>query len=259
MERLLDFSSDELIEKSCSKIFENVKIYSDFINSARSAFNAGKCYRQQVRIARKDGKLRWVDVCGAQLEGEECLWMLVDIDSLKQSEERALDLSMKDDLTGLANRRCLDILLSEKLSYPQIIFNKILVCYMDLDGFKPINDKYGHDSGDIVLQVVSHRLKKSLRAQDFSARLGGDEFVLVFDSVDDVPGVKKIIERCLIALCEEISLPNGQVVRVGVSAGVVTSRANETMVSLLNRADSAMYQAKRKGKMEMCNYALEFR
>ncbi len=130
---------------------------------------------------------------------------------------------------------------------------------MDLDGFKPINDKYGHDSGDIVLQVVSHRLKKSLRAQDFSARLGGDEFVLVFDSVDDVPGVKKIIERCLIALCEEISLPNGQVVRVGVSAGVVTSRANETMVSLLNRADSAMYQAKRKGKMEMCNYALEFR
>ena len=77
--------------------------------------------------------------------------------------------------------------------------------------------------------------------------------------MDDVPGVKKIIERCLIALCEEISLPNGQVVRVGVSAGVVTSRANETMVSLLNRADSAMYQAKRKGKMEMCNYALEFR
>lgn len=259
VERLLDFSSDDLIEKSCSKIFENIEIYSDFINSAKSAFNAGKCYRQRVRIARKDGKLRWVDVCGAQLEGEECLWMLVDIDSIKQSEERALDLSMKDDLTGLANRRCLDLLLSEKLSYPQIFFNKTLVCYMDLDGFKPINDKYGHDSGDIVLQVVAHRLKNSLRAQDFSARLGGDEFVLVFDSVDDVPGVKKIIERCLIALCEEILLPNGQMVKVGASAGVVTSRANETVVSLLNRADSAMYQAKRKGKMEMCNYALEFR
>ena len=117
--------------------------------------------------------------------------------------------------------------------------------YFDLNGVKPINDRYGHDMGDEVLKVTARRLMKQVRGNDTAARIGGDEFVLVLTAVKDPAEVDQALRRVMAAIEQPIDLGGGRVVRVSAAVGTALyPRDGTTSFELLRAADQAMYADK---------------
>ena len=119
---------------------------------------------------------------------------------------------------------------------------------MDLDGFKQVNDTEGHDAGDEVLRIIARRLTTQARETDCVARLGGDEFVLLLDELASADDARQIMQRCLASIRQPIRLHSGATVQVGASMGIALNASREDATQLLQRADEAMYAAKRAGK-----------
>ena len=215
---------------------------------AGAATGAGR-FRAQLKMQRANGSSLWVDLNGAALNERESLWMLVDIDALKHSEEQARHLALHDPLTGLANRRLLEIQLEQALLHARRAGGELAIGYLDLDGFKPVNDLHGHEAGDLVLKVVAERLSQAVRGSDVVARLGGDEFVLLLAGAEGEAGAQAVLQRCMEAVRRPIVLADGSAVRVGCSVGLARSGAQDDSAdSLLAAADAAMYHAKRGGR-----------
>jgi diguanylate cyclase (GGDEF)-like protein len=149
-------------------------------------------------------------------------------------------LALTDELTGLANARALHERL--KLSY-QDPSDSFALVYLDLDGFKRVNDQFGHERGDAVLRVVGTTLLETLRQSDMAARLGGDEFAL-FLRGSDADNARAVTERALRPLRERLG-PELAGLHLGASVGVATRREAVDQQGLLEAADRAMYAAKR--------------
>jgi diguanylate cyclase (GGDEF)-like protein len=145
-----------------------------------------------------------------------------------------------DALTGLANRAE----LGDRLH--RLPPGRVSVLYLDLDGFKQVNDQHGHEAGDAVLQVVSRRLSAAVRETDLVARLGGDEFVILCPAASPAE-VTALADRVAQDLTRPIAW-QGLTLRVGVSVGVATDADGAAPSDLLRQADQAMYQAKRQGR-----------
>lgn len=206
-------------------------------------------FRTQVKMRRKDGSDIWVDLSGAALGDSESIWMVLDIDQLKNSEERARYMALHDPLTGLANRRLFEELLRHGLALARRQKDGLGVCYMDLDGFKPINDTHGHDAGDEVLREIGERLKHELRSNDSVSRLGGDEFAWLLSGVHAEADAVAALERCLQQIQKPIALGAGVTVNVNASIGLVLSWDHQRSADeLLAEADETMYRAKRTGR-----------
>ena len=124
------------------------------------------------------------------------------------------------------------------------------VCFMDLDGFKAVNDTSGHEVGDELLVIVARRLESHVRADDTVARLGGDEFVILFNCIHEIGECERAAARLLAAVREPIVLNSGQhTVQVGASMGITLYPQDGTDAdTLLRCADQAMYQAKQAGR-----------
>ncbi|ELO0914160.1 GGDEF domain-containing protein, partial [Pseudomonas aeruginosa] len=189
-----------------------------------------------------------IDLSGAAVSEKESLWMMVDIDSIKRSEKNAQDLALSDSLTGIANRRLFDLRLEGALSNARRNNHLIAVCYMDLDGFKKINDAYGHDAGDTVLCQTAKRLAEAVRGNDVVARLGGDEFAVLLNSVEGTAGATLVMQRCLEQIRESIEIAPGKYVQIDASIGIVVGSGDSAPQDLLRRADEMMYAVKKGGK-----------
>lgn len=165
---------------------------------------------------------------------------------LAASEERYRLLALRDDLTGLANRRLLEELLTAALARTRRSGTGLMVSYLDLDGFKQINDRYGHAVGDAVLVEVGNRLHATVREADVIARVGGDEFVVVQECHPDKADLCPL--RLSGILRDPIQLPD-DAIRCGVSVGSVMAGPEHDATSLVAAADTAMYVVKhgRKG------------
>jgi len=137
-----------------------------------------------------------------------------------------------------------DMHLEEIVARTQRSGERIAVCYIDLDSFKPVNDRFGHAAGDSVLIETGERLDSIVRAGDVVARLGGDEFVLVCDPVNDSFEAGALATRALHAL-HRPHMVNGGEVCCGATIGVAMSQRGDTPEVLLSRADEALYKAKR--------------
>jgi diguanylate cyclase (GGDEF)-like protein len=162
--------------------------------------------------------------------------------------ERFTRDALHDPLTGLANRSLFLDRLQHALSATGRHRTPLATVLLDLDGFKEINDSYGHSVGDELLCAVAKRLTEAVRSVDTVARLGGDEFALVIEDVDET-GKEIVIERVKRALAAPF-LIQGQPRQIGGSFGMALSRGNiDTPNDLLRRADMAMYAAKREGKV----------
>ena len=171
---------------------------------------------------------------------------------LERASQHLKAQAFTDNLTGLANRLLLADrfqLTLERSKRNRVEFALLMV---DLNGFKVINDRYGHAAGDLVLRTVAQRLLTTVRASDTVARIGGDEFVLLIESFEDPDELVRIGRKLIATISEDISLPNGSVVNVGASVGFgLFPRHGAALEDLLQTADQGMYDCKASGLMEL--------
>ena len=168
-------------------------------------------------------------------------------DRARLETETQRTLAQTDALTGLPNRRGLQQQLADAL--PKARPQQLLALYLlDLDGFKPVNDRYGHDVGDALLIAVGKRLQAQLRASDVVARLGGDEFVVLAGGLADEQTAHAVGQKMLAAFSEPFFI-DGQRCEVGITAGYALAPFDgDTADELLKRADAAMYTGKQAGR-----------
>ena len=167
----------------------------------------------------------------------------------QQEIENALKASARtDSLSGLPNRTAFDEFLSEAVERNMKNDRKLALAYIDLNGFKAINDAFGHTAGDEVLRTVANRLRENFRASDFIARIGGDEFVVMLDIDSRLAGS---FQSHLFETMERVFKPipvRGQVAFTGAAVGVTFLLADDTACSYVDRADEYMYLAKKTGE-----------
>lgn len=174
---------------------------------------------------------------------------LVDITLQKRSEEIVWYKANFDSLTGLANRSLFFDRLSKEISRARRADKHVALLFLDLDGFKAVNDVYGHDAGDGVLKEVSRRWSRCVREIDTLARVGGDEFAIIIANLDSSCDVIPLAEKLIQELTPSIPLPHGKACCIGTSVGISIYPDNGTeMDTLLSLADAAMYESKMRGK-----------
>ena len=173
-----------------------------------------------------------------------------DISLRRKAEDTMARLAYRDMLTDLPNRVSLQAALEIAFEAWQANKTPFAVIMMDLDGFKPVNDMYGHDAGDEVLQAIGARLANANRSLDLAARHGGDEFAIVLNDCANIEIAGQIAQRLIEAVSLPIGLRNRETsVTVGASAGVAqVSDRDDSAEEVLTRADRALYAAKAAGK-----------
>ena len=208
--------------------------------------------RVEYRMRRRDGGYAWIEdhaqVARRGSDGRplQVVGISAEITDRKEAEMRLAHLALHDPLTGLPNRRALSEALERALARAQRTGMPLAVLALDLDGFKAINDRYGHPAGDATLLEVAVRLRRTIRRSDLVARLGGDEFAVIAGELSGPAPVTRLARRIGIALSAPIVL-RAAVAEIAVSIGVAFYPGDgETSDELLNRADAALYAAKRE-------------
>lgn len=213
-----------------------------------------------INKAKIDGRLVIVGVMQditAQREAEEALLRshnkLEDMVKRRTAEleianARLLQMASYDQLTGLPNRTLLQEHIKLALARARRKQDMLAILFMDLDGFKKVNDTLGHEKGDLLLQEIAKRLQHSIRATDTAARFGGDEFVVLLTELNDKASIIHVTEEVLRIMSSAVDL-DGQEVHIGVSIGIaIYPEDGQNMHELINAADQAMYHVKKTTK-----------
>lgn len=214
--------------------------------------------RLELPAVRRDGSTLTVEVRirVLELEGRKVFSaFLHDITERKQQEARRDYESRHDALTGLLNRRALMEALPLAQARASRSGKTVGMLFIDLDGFKAVNDSQGHEAGDILLGVVAERLRAGVRRTDSVYRLAGDEFtVLLEDMADTFDDAHRVAEKLIRSIAEPVELP-GYAVRVRASIGIAldTSGGARQAEELIKEADHFMYQAKKAGRGRVCS------
>ena len=167
---------------------------------------------------------------------------------LRQAEDRLRQMAYHDTLTGLPNRKLLEERLSQALDWARKYDQLVALLFLDLDGFKSINDTYGHQMGDMLLKAVSQRLIGCLRGSDTVSRLGGDEFVVLLPAIPSQADISRVAEKILMTLSQNFIL-TGTSISITTSIGIsIYPLDGDEASALMARADGAMYCAKDLGK-----------
>ena len=208
----------------------------------------------EVRMRHKNGHWVWVLARGRTVEWSENGKPLrmsgthQDITAQKISQEKLQHIAHYDLLTGLPNRVLLADRLQQSIAQCARRGDHLAVAYLDLDGFKEVNDRYGHDVGDVLLIELSKRMKSTMRTVDTLARIGGDEFIAVLGDLERAQDCQPALARMLQAASEPVTL-DGVMMQVSASIGVtIYPRDVGDADQLLRHADQAMYMAKQAGK-----------
>ena len=211
-------------------------------------------YSLEFRMLHKDG--HWVHILSRafavrEKSNNEVLRFVgthVDLTERKKLESELLYQANHDNLTGLPNRKLAIELLTKAIATARRNRSKIAVLFMDLDGFKIINDTLGHDVGDLVLMETAKRLRDNLREVDTVARIGGDEFLVILEGVIEKSCVSLVAEKLVDSLRQPYKNKTNISV-IGVSIGISLYPDNgEQLDELINRADQSMYEIKSRGK-----------
>ncbi len=218
-------------------------------------------YSNEHRVLCKDGSIKWVLARGmvvSRTPDGQPLRMIgthVDITGRKALEERMLHLANFDMLTGLPNRSLIGDRLQQAVFKARRDKTHLAVMFLDLDKFKPVNDNFGHEVGDLLLKQVAQRLMASVRASDTVARIGGDEFVVLLSSIEQQSDATVVAEKILQALQQPFAVL-GHTVEISGSVGIAAypEHGDDEKLLLIN-ADIAMYHAKRAGRNAYRLYA----
>ena len=223
-------------------------VYEQLLPCFQKALAGERVEADNVRYSLDDPRI-WhatyvPDIRNGKVEG--FFVMSLDVTERKRKEKTLLDQATLDPLTGLPNRAALheelDFVLKQRAAFA--------LFFIDLDGFKQVNDQHGHEAGDAVLQAAAGRMLAAMRADDTVARLAGDEFVVIAQAVTNQASARDIAGK----LCDVLSAPiavEGAEVAVGASIGVYLNHSGhdpQTAEDALALADKAMYEAKRGGR-----------
>jgi diguanylate cyclase (GGDEF)-like protein/PAS domain S-box-containing protein len=242
IERLTGYTAEELLAdfRLVAHLFDDDQARA----MLQTAFAGGSLPdRYDMRLRHRNGSLVILEMHATRLaDGSQGVGR--EVTEIRALQVELSALALRDPLTGLANRRLLDELLTSALDRGRRSGSEIAVIFLDLDDFKSVNDTYGHEVGDRVLQVTADRLRSSVRASDAVARVGGDEFVVVHESSNaSIGGLAQRIETTLAAA---IDLGDQGLVRCHASVGFATTRTTaHDARSLIAAADIAMYTSKR--------------
>lgn len=247
------YSREELLGAN-HRILNSGLHAADFFATMWRTIALGKVWKGEICNRAKDGSLYWVDSTMVpildEVTGRVTRYLSIRFDI---SEKRQVLQSLQwrvghDVLTGLPNRAFLSELLDQALDFSRKENIPLAVCMLDLDGFKAVNDGYGHASGDMLLVEVAKRLRGVVRGEDVVARLAGDEFVLILRYVRDLPELRAALHRVLGVISTPYAIL-GRDINVFASIGVTLFPLdNEDAQTLLRHADQAMYVAKQGGR-----------
>lgn len=250
---LSGYSRDELLGQN-HRLTNSGMHTADFFAGMWRTIALGNVWKGEICNRAKDGHLYWVESTLVPVLDESTgrihRYLAIRFDI---TEKRQLLHSLQwrvghDVLTGLPNRAFLSDLLDQALAFSRQENISMAVCMLDLDGFKAVNDGYGHASGDLLLVEVARRLRDVVRGEDVVARLAGDEFVLVLRYVRDPPELHAALNRVLAAISAPYVVQD-KVLNVFASVGVTLfPHDDENAETLLRHADQAMYVAKQRGR-----------
>lgn len=217
----------------------------------------------EYRLKAMDGSWKWIKKRGVVVERDKdgrplvMTGTLVDITARKESDELAWRHANLDSLTDLPNRRLFRSRLELELIRAKRNNFQVALLFIDLDGFKQVNDLYGHDAGDTLLIEVAHRLKNCVRETDAVARLGGDEFTIILADLEELDNVQTVCQKILASLCEPFQIGN-DVAYLSASIGISLFPLDAVNFDeMIRKADQAMYAAKQSGKNQFHYFTRE--
>jgi diguanylate cyclase (GGDEF)-like protein/PAS domain S-box-containing protein len=253
-EVMTGYSSAEVLGRNC-RLLQGPGTDPASVRALGEAVRHGLEHRAVLRNHRKDGSAWWNELHLSPVRDEQ--WRLThylgfqhDVTARVEAEEQLQHQAAHDGLTGLANRVAMLEHLDDALVRAADEGTAVAVLFVDLDGFKAVNDRSGHRVGDAVLEQVAQRLSASLRSSDLLARAGGDEFVAVLTGLDplDAARIASRASADVVAALERPITLGGVQVRIGASVGVALHPDDaSTGEDLLSHADAAMYRAKAAG------------
>ena len=236
---------------------------SDTCRIAEELHENGAARDLEVRLRRRNGEVFWGQLSAsyADFDGESCVISYIrDVSAAKADEEKIRSLAFYDTLTGLPNRRLLWERLRQALISSIRSGSKHALLFVDLDGFKSLNDTLGHHIGDLLLQETGRRIASCVREVDTVARLGGDEFVIILEDLSQVAEIAAAQARTvggkILAAIDQPFLLEGRECHTTSSMGItVFGNQSESTNEVLQQADIAMYQAKAAGRNAMFFFA----
>ena len=250
--RITGYSTNEVVGRTPrfhAAIVRNTEMYDRMMTALREKSQ----WEGEMWTSRKDGSryAQRLSISAIRREDGELLRYAIlvsDITQRKEDEERILYQANYDALTGLPNRSLFRDRLDQALTMARRQDRKVVLMFIDLDGFKLVNDTLGHDMGDLLLKQASDRLLDCVRQTDTVSRLGGDEFTIILAEIADEHHAPVVAQRVIDALSQPFSL-EGQEAFVSASIGITTfPDDSDNATDLLKNADAAMYRAKEKGK-----------
>lgn len=251
-ERITGYAREEAVGRNCRFLQgENTE------PRATLALREGIANRRDVHIVirnyRRDGTTFWNDLYISPVRDEtgdvtHFIGVQNDISTQKEYQSQLAYNASHDALTGLSNRTLLEDRLAQGCQIASRYRRHLAVLFLDLDGFKPINDTLGHETGDRILQEVAGRLEQQLRPGDSVARFGGDEFVILLPDLAHEDDVLPVVERLLAQVAAPYHI-DGNELRITASIGITLCDGGvERPMELIQQADLAMYKAKRQGR-----------
>lgn len=250
--RITGYSADEVIGNT-PRILNSGRQQPAFYEQMWAAIRDSDHWRGEIWNRRKNGEV-YVEMLAISAVRDAAgklthyVGVFSDISSLKAHAAELERIAHFDPLTGVPNRRLLNDRLTRAVARARRSTKLLAVCYLDLDGFKPINDQHGHATGDQLLVEVTRRLQHTLREEDTLARIGGDEFVLLLGGIASIAESHAALERVLAETSAPVELGD-ETVSVSTSIGVTLFPLDDSDAeTLLRHADMAMYEAKEAGR-----------
>ncbi len=246
------YTSEEALGKTPA-ILQSGRQDKEFYRRMRETLDRDKYWQGEIWNRRKNGEIypEWLTITPVVGEdGNTCyVGIFSDITQRKAYEEKISFLAYHDPLTKLPSRELFYDRLSRAMSQARRNQDCFALLFLDLDGFKSVNDHYGHEAGDEVLKSTASRLLACIRDIDTVARLGGDEFAIILGGMEKTIDVTSVAEKIIQTLSEPILIQRGGSCIIGVSIGVAIYPNNGVEIDrLMSAADSAMYESKEAGK-----------
>ncbi|MBU2773352.1 EAL domain-containing protein [Acidithiobacillus ferrooxidans] len=249
LEMLGASSPGGLVGQPVRRLYPDEETYDRVGAVEQKTLSEGHGALRDVPYRRLDGEIIYMDLSFQCLDGtggvQRILGTYVDVTERHRLTDKLAWQSLSDTLTGLPNRRALDVEMGKALARSDRQERLLAVGFLDLDAFKPVNDTYGHDAGDDLLKEMARRLQGAVRRTDTVARLGGDEFVLLLEGLRGVDQLDQILARLQTAIAQPF-LIQGKEISLQASLGLTIYPFDEATDAdlLLRHADQAMYAAK---------------